>query len=86
MLKSLNTKKVNQISELYDDLDAQLDAKAYAQLDRTAPAIVEAVEGLVAAGVEPGQILTHVLAKYPAMWVEGQAIRSSARHAKRLVE
>ena len=53
MLKSLNTKKVNQISELYDDLDAQLDAKAYAQLDRTAPAIVEAVEGLVAAGVEP---------------------------------
>lgn len=83
MLKSLNTKKVNQISELYDDLDAQLDAKAYAQLDRTAPAIVEAVEGLVAAGVEPGQILTHVLATQPAMWVEGQAIRSAARHVKR---
>jgi hypothetical protein len=79
-------KKTPEVSDLYNDLDAGLDADEYARLERTAPWLTEAISGLVRAGQTPQQVLTHVLKKQPHRWIEAQAIRCACRHVAREIE
>ena len=72
-----------RVQELFNDLDLELDTRAFLQLDRANPGITGAIAELVKAGQAPEDVAGHVLAKYPHMWVEAQTIRAAARHLER---
>lgn len=73
------TKRKQKVAELFETLDANFDAKAFAELERTAPDIAESIRSLVGQGVEPRAIKTHLMRKYPNRWLEAQVVEQAAR-------
>ena len=84
-IKEETMAKVNQkqIDELFENLDARLDAKEDADMERRQPLLVDDIGALVLAGVDPRTITDHVIRKGPHRWVESQVVQSVARHLER---
>lgn len=72
-------KRKQKITDLFETLDANFDAKAYAELERTAPDIAESIRALVGEGVNPKDIKAHLMRKYPNRWLEAQTVEQAAR-------
>lgn len=75
--------KRQEIENLYEDLDAGLDADEFARLERTAPWLTEIICQLVSKRQTPEGISAHVFIHYPHQWITAQSIRAAARHAVR---
>ena len=73
----------DKIQNLYDELDAGLDADEYARLDRTAPWLTGAIRKLVKAGQTPDEITAHLLVKRPYQWMRTNEIKAAARFVVR---
>ena len=72
-------KRKQRVTDLFETLDANFDAKAFSELERTAPDIAESIRALVEVGVEPKNIKAHLMRKYPNRWLEAQTVEQAAR-------
>lgn len=68
-----------KINKLYDQLDDSFDAKAFMELERSAPDITAAIAKLVEAGETPKAIKAHIMRKYANRWLEAQTVEQAAR-------
>ncbi len=75
-----------QINALFDALDLQLCEKAYNELERSQPNIVQTIEAMIKRGVKPVEIRSHVMARFPNRWLEGQTLEQAARYCEHLKE
>lgn len=69
-----------QEAELFAEFDSHWDEKAFAQLDRSDPMIAQTLARMVDAGIGPKRIMSHMLHKYPHLWLQTQALLAAVRH------
>jgi hypothetical protein len=69
-----------QEEELFDDLDSLLDEKAYRLLDRGDPLIAQTLIRMIDLYISSEKILSHMLRKYPHLWIQTQALLAAVRH------
>ena len=65
---------------LFADLDAHWDMKAYTSLVTGSPMIAQTLACMVDANIDSDRILIHMRHKYPHLWPETQVLRAAARH------
>lgn len=69
-----------RVADLFAELDDHFDEKAFNQLERSDPLIAQTLADLVGEGVGENRIVSHVLGKYPHMWIQAQGIRAATRY------
>jgi len=73
-------------NKLLSKLDETMDYDEYAALERRNPRLAGDLVELIAAGVSPRQIATHIADIRPHRWPEAQAILAAARYLESQVE
>lgn len=70
------------VGQLYEQLDDGFDEKAFYELQRSAPPIIDAITALVEAGESPQEIKGHISRKYANRWLEAQTVEQAARYVE----
>ena len=66
-----------------DRLAEHLDEKAFAEIERTDPALAGILADTVKAGVGADEVFGYVRRRFPNRWVEAQQVRQAARYLER---
>lgn len=76
----LAERRRERVSALFAELDDHFDEKAFNQLERSDPLVAQTLTELVGEGVGENRIVSHLLHKYPHMWIQTQGIRAAVRY------